>query len=73
MLLIIQSKYFAFFRIRSISGVFLHNYLDRVVKSRVKIFWSKIWIQIWKLKKQITFILFAYNLMIGCYKKNKEN
>ena len=49
--------------------------LGRVVRSWVKITQGQCenWTQIWEPKKQIQFILIAYNLMIGYSKKNIEN
>ena len=48
--------------------------LGRVVQSRVKITrGAKFEFRYESLKSKSTFILFAYNLMIGCSIKNREN
>ena len=46
-----------------------------LVQSWVKITQSQceFWIQIWKLKLQISWILFVYNLVIGYSKNSREN
>ena len=56
--------------IRTRNKIMHSGLLSRVVQSKVKITqgYFEIWIQIRKLKKQIQFLLFAYNLMIECSK-----
>ena len=52
-----------------------HRKLGRVVQSRVKInrVRAKFEFRFESLKSKFSFILFTYNLMIGCSKKNREN
>ena len=57
-----------------------HNHKQWPFEPHEVILWAglfkaglRYWIQIWKLKSKFRLILFVYNLMSQCSKKNREN